>query len=325
MRVDDDFEFEVEDDDEDEGRVRKTPSSRPRAPKGPKKKSKPKRKEDPGKKNNVKKGNEKQKGSPVRTARREPVPDGIKRRLAMDLREIRNLKKELKELKDEKESYEHELELLEDEIDSIRSQKEKLQDEVNKHVALSTAYEKKLDRNQKDFDNMRNRVQTDVDRQVKMGQKKIFMGVIDIIDNLDRAIGESKRYDYRPEVSQIIEGVVTIRKSMVKLLAENEVELIDPINEAFDPYFHEAIEVIPDTSVPDGTVIKVETKGYVLKDMVLRAAKVSVSKGGEPRKKISSKKNGEQKEKEKEKEEEEEITDLDEIEEVEDMEELESE
>lgn len=323
MREDDEFEFEVDDDEEEEKTIRKRSSSRSRTPKNPKKTSKPKSKEDTGKKNPAKKRSEKKIEPPVKTARREPVPDGIKRRLAIDFREIRNLKKELKELKDEKESYEHELELLEDEIDSIRTQKEKLQDEVNKHIARSTAYEKKLDRNQKDFDNMRNRVQTDVERQVRMGQKKIFVGVIEIIDNLERAIGESRKYDYRPEVSQILEGVESIKKSIIKLLIDNNVEMIDPIDEAFNPHFHEAIDVIPDTSVPDNTVIKVETKGYVLNDMVLRAAKVSVSKGGEPRKKISSRKSEE--EKGKEKEEDEEISDLEEIEEVEDMEDLESE
>ena len=155
---------------------------------------------------------------------------------------------------------------------------------------MATAYEKKLNRNQKDFDNYRKRTQSDVDRQVKLGHKKAMMGIIDIIDNFDRAIAEGRKYDYKPEVSQILDGVDSIRKSMMKLLSDNGVEMIDPINEAFNPHFHEAIEMRTDSSVPDSTVVEVASKGFIMDDIVLRPAKVYVSRGGEPRKKKTKKK-----------------------------------
>ncbi|MBN1389887.1 MAG: nucleotide exchange factor GrpE [Candidatus Thermoplasmatota archaeon] len=322
MSFDEKIEFDM---DDEGGRRRERPRSSSSKKKVlSKKRSKPKTtKTSEKKKEEVEEVEEeerppKKKATPSITAKRNPVPDGIKRKLAMDLREMKNLKKQLKELEDERGSYEHEMELLEDEIDSVRSEKERLEDEVNNKIALVGAYEKKLNRNQKDFDNIRKRMQSDVDRQVKQDQKKVLIGLIEIIDNLDRAILEGRKYDYKPEVSLIMDGLDSIKKNMLKVLSDTNVEMLDPINVAFDPHFHEAIDMVTDTSVPDKTVISVQSKGYVMGDIVLRPAKVNVSRGGEPRKKVSKKK--------EEGSEEEEIPDLDEVEEeLEDIEELDSE
>ncbi|MGA1820423.1 MAG: nucleotide exchange factor GrpE [Thermoplasmatota archaeon] len=341
MSFDDEFEFELDDDDEEEEESRpirkkkgpKTSSSRSSSKTG--KKTPKKTGSDPSPK--VKKGKDREpkkepvKEKPKTMAKRNPVPDGIKRKLALDLREIKNLKKKLEEYREEKESFEHELELLEDEIDRIRSEKERMEEDINKQIALASAYEKKLNRNQKDFDNFRKRTQNDVDRQVKLGHKKAMMGIIEIIDNFDRAITEGRRYDYKPEVSQILEGVDSIRKSMLKLLEDNDVEMVDPMNEAFNPHFHEAIETRTDLSVPDSTVVEVASKGFIMDDIVLRPAKVYVSKGGEPRKKKIKKKDpdlgsrSEDDEKEEE-EEEDDITEIDDLDEImEEMDEMDDE
>jgi molecular chaperone GrpE len=196
-----------------------------------------------------------------------------------------------------------------------------LEEDNNKQIALTNAFEKKLNRNQKDFENFKKRNKNEIDRNVKMGAKKLILGGIDVIDNFDRAVSEGRKYDYKPEVKQIIEGVETIRKSLIKVLSDNDVEMIDPIDEAFDPNFHEAIDTKMDRFIPENTVVAVDSKGYVLGDIVLRPAKVFVSKGGEPRKKEKSKHSKKMEEEERDREEEEEEEEED-IEDVEDMEEI---
>jgi molecular chaperone GrpE len=150
-----------------------------------------------------------------------------------------------------------------------------------------------------------------------MGAKKLILGVIDVIDNFDRAIIEAEKYDYKPEVRHIIDGVESIKKSLLKVLSDNDVEMIDPIDEAFDPNYHEAIETRMDRSVPENTVVEVDSKGYVLADIVLRPAKVFVSKGGEPRKKKVKK--GKKHEKAGEEEEMEDVEDIEEVEEIDEL------
>lgn len=323
MRPDDDeFEFEFDDDDEDEEE-----EVEERTPKKTKKGSSKKKTPKSSATKNSKK------------ATRMPLSDGIKRRLLKNMKEIAKLKEELESSQDEKESYEKEFEMLEDELETLRSEKEKFEDDLNQKVAVVNAMEKKLDRNQKDFDNFRKRNKNDVDRQAKMGSKKIIMGMIDVIDNFDRALMEAKKSDWKSGVKPILEGLESTRKGMMKVLSDNGVELVDPLNEPFDPNFHEAFEIVEDSSVPENTVIDVDVKGYILEGIVLRPAKVRVSKGGKPRKKKKteadkekSSKDGEKEKedredpkgsKEEEEEEEENLSDdVEELEEEEEMEEL---
>lgn len=276
---DDDFEFELEDDEEEEDDVDSTG--------GGKKKSS-------GKK-----------------AKMTAIPDGVKRKMALYLNQINKMKKEVKEYKDEKNSYEKELELLEDEIESIRSEKDKIEEDINKQIALANAYEKKLNRNQKDFDNFKKRTDSEVDRRIKQGSKKIILGIIDVIDNFDRALAEAEKVR-NSESKMVMEGIGSIRKGLIKVLSDNNVNVVDPINEPFDPTYHEAYEMKEDKEVPDNTVIFVDSKGYLMGEMVLRPAKVIVSKGGKPRKKIKKKIAT----KDKDMEEIDEVEDMDEIEEI---------
>ena len=67
--------------------------------------------------------------------------------------------------------------------------------------------------------------------------------------------------------------------SLVKAALEKEgVEVLNPVNELFDPQFHEAYTSVPaEEGQEAGTVVQVFEKGYVLNDRILRAAKVSVA------------------------------------------------
>ena len=51
-----------------------------------------------------------------------------------------------------------------------------------------------------------------------------------------------------------------------------------PLNEPFDPHFHEAIGTDAESQHPSNTVTQVLQTGYRLKDRALRPALVMVSK-----------------------------------------------
>ncbi len=263
MSPEEEFEFEFDDDEEKEEEK----------PKG-------------------KKGTSKKTSSSKKTARRMPLSEGVKKRLLKNMKDITKLKDELESCTDEKESFEREFELLEDELENLRSDNDKVTGDMNQKVATINALEKKLDRNQKDFDNFKNRNKTDLERQVKMGSKKIILGIIDVLDNLDRALAEARKSGWKSGVKQIIEGVESTKKGLIKLLNDNGVEIIDPLDEEFDPNYHEAIGMETERSKLENTVISVESKGYLLGGIVLMAAKVIISKGGKARPKNKDKGNG---------------------------------
>jgi molecular chaperone GrpE len=62
------------------------------------------------------------------------------------------------------------------------------------------------------------------------------------------------------------------------VLENHGITTFDSLGQKFDPYFHEAVEMIETDSHEDGTVIEEIQKGYKRGDRVLRVATVRVAK-----------------------------------------------
>ena len=56
---------------------------------------------------------------------------------------------------------------------------------------------------------------------------------------------------------------------------------LEPKGNKFDPNMHEALFEIPDTTVPNGSVLEVVEDGYSIGERCLRPAKVGVARGGQ--------------------------------------------
>jgi len=65
---------------------------------------------------------------------------------------------------------------------------------------------------------------------------------------------------------------------MESLLAENNIKPIDAIGEIFDPQIHEAVSMVEDDSLDDGTITQEVSKGYISGKAILKPSKVIVSK-----------------------------------------------
>ena len=70
-----------------------------------------------------------------------------------------------------------------------------------------------------------------------------------------------------------------VEKQLKEFLPSNGVELIPAEGEVFDPTRHEAVAQEQSPHIPDGHVVRQMRKGYKLKDRILRASTVTVSKG----------------------------------------------
>ena len=47
------------------------------------------------------------------------------------------------------------------------------------------------------------------------------------------------------------------------ILSENNIKPIDAIGEIFDPNLHEAVSIVEDDSLDEGTITKEVAKGYI--------------------------------------------------------------
>jgi molecular chaperone GrpE len=71
--------------------------------------------------------------------------------------------------------------------------------------------------------------------------------------------------------------MVWIRDILNEFLTKYDVKAIDAWGKPFDPRLHEAIGVAGHAKLPPKTVVKVEQKGYLYRDKLLRPAQVVVT------------------------------------------------
>ena len=95
-------------------------------------------------------------------------------------------------------------------------------------------------------------------------------------ESLEKAVGARGKRDYQ----ETMKGIRQISKQMDQTLRHLGVEIVDPKNEPFDPEYHEALKKTTIKTLPDETVIKVFSKGYIYKDKVIRPARVAISSDG---------------------------------------------
>jgi molecular chaperone GrpE len=76
----------------------------------------------------------------------------------------------------------------------------------------------------------------------------------------------------------LVDGVAATERQLLAAFERNGVTRIEPVGEAFDPNFHQAMFELPGTGKPSGTVVQVVQPGYVLHGRLLRPAMVGVAK-----------------------------------------------
>jgi molecular chaperone GrpE len=132
-------------------------------------------------------------------------------------------------------------------------------------------------RSRAEMENYRKRMQRDADQQLKFANVPIVRDLLDVIDNLNRAI-EAARGD-ETNTKALIDGVQMVSQQFNDALAKHACKPIQAVGTAFDPNIHQAIAQMPSQDVPAGTVAMEVAVGYMLHDRVIRPAQVIVSTG----------------------------------------------
>src|SRR3989338_8497303 len=105
----------------------------------------------------------------------------------------------------------------------------------------------------------------------------LFIGeLLPIIDNFTKALDEANK-SARDEKKDWLTGFGHIAKSFQDILAKRGITKIDALGKLFDPNFHEAVGHEKEEGKKAGVIIREVEAGYLLRDKVLRPAKVVVS------------------------------------------------
>ena len=131
-------------------------------------------------------------------------------------------------------------------------------------------------RSQADFDNYRKRAAREKEEAIRYANTSFLDRLIPIFDNFELGLAAAKTSG---EASSILTGMDMIAKQLNDFLTETGVQPIDAAGQPFDPNQHEAVAQEESEEVPEGIVLRQLRRGYKLKERLLRAAIVIVSKG----------------------------------------------
>ena len=126
-----------------------------------------------------------------------------------------------------------------------------------------------------DFQNFQHRAEKERALVVDLAQEKILRDLLLVFDDVDRAL--SIPAPDHQDVQSWITGFEMIRKGIVKTIEKYGVVPFASYDQ-FDPELHEGIMQVEDSGKESGAIVQVLQKGFMYKNKVLRAAKVSVAK-----------------------------------------------
>jgi molecular chaperone GrpE len=130
-----------------------------------------------------------------------------------------------------------------------------------------------------EFEEARLRLRREISKDIERSRREILADLLDVADNLDRAIDAARQ---TPNLDALLQGVDMVRRQFLAKLEGFGVTPIDTTGAPFDPQLHEAISAVPvATADQDGMIVGVVRRGYRIGDDVLRPAAVAVAKHGD--------------------------------------------
>lgn len=127
-----------------------------------------------------------------------------------------------------------------------------------------------------DFQNYKKRIMQERTDWAQDAQKAVFLDLLAIIDNFERALEQEKKRE-NAENLEWLAGFEMIYQSLEKLLAKFGVQAITDFS-VFNPKYHEALLQVESDQHKSGEIVQVLQKGYIMHDKVIRPAIVSVAK-----------------------------------------------
>lgn len=141
--------------------------------------------------------------------------------------------------------------------------------------AKNDALEDQVLRLQAEIANMKRTNAKDRQDLAKYRSQKLATSMLEVVDNLERALQSEANSD---DAKALKKGVEMVLSQLQNAFESENIKVIDPMGEKFDPNFHQAVSVMEAEEGQDSdVVINVLQKGYLLHERVIRPAMVIVS------------------------------------------------
>lgn len=183
--------------------------------------------------------------------------------------------KELKKSEAEAEKLQEKIEESKEELNSC---KEDAQDFKKK----AQEYYDQLIRLKADFENFRKRVEKEKPELINWGKNEVVLKIFPLYDILlsahEHLSGVDPSKCDKAKIEEVLKGLDMIFKEFSKFFENEGIRPMDLLNKPYDPMMCEIIGIDAGNDENDGLVTEVFQRGYMLKDRVLRPAKVKIAK-----------------------------------------------
>ena len=162
----------------------------------------------------------------------------------------------------------------EDATDTDQLETEVVENRISELQRDLTSERDKMLRLAAEFDNYRKRAMRERLEAEGRGKAELVKELLEPMDDIARFAHVD------PEVTEsatLVEGVAMVERKLEKTMRSAGLEVVNPLNEMFDPAKHEAVGTEPaDSPEQDGTIGRVYQAGYTFRGQLLRPARVVV-------------------------------------------------
>ena len=154
---------------------------------------------------------------------------------------------------------------------------EELEQQLANKTAQLQEYLGEHRRTLEEFDAAKMRIRRDVAKDVERGKRAVLAELLEVLDNLDRAIAAGRDRADSASDGALLQGVQLVRDQFLAKLEGLGVVRFEALGTPFDAVVHEAVSVQPVTDpAQNGVVVAVAREGYRIGEYLLRPASVVV-------------------------------------------------
>lgn len=156
----------------------------------------------------------------------------------------------------------------------VEASEEETTDELTETKQLLETAEEKYLRLYAEFENYKKRTRAELDTERTYRAQSVLRDILPAIDNIERALAQKGESE---EFKSLHKGVEMVYESLLSSLKDNGLEVIEALDQPFDPNLHQAVMQEQDQNKASGIVLDELQKGYKLKERVLRPSMVKVN------------------------------------------------
>jgi len=136
-------------------------------------------------------------------------------------------------------------------------------------------------------ENLRKRAEREKAEATLYAATNFARDLLSVSDSMGKALEmmpDNARKNADEATRHLIDGIELTLRELLNTFQKHGIVEVNPLDEKFDPHFHQAMFEVPGSDKANGTVVQVVQTGFKIGERILRPALVGVAKQAAPAK-----------------------------------------